>query len=244
MASHVSQNYKDVFFNSYFEDDGVVDYFKVHEGNQSYYKENYTVFLPKDKGARILDIGCGAGQFLFFLKALGYENIEGCDIGEKQIRLVTDMGIKGTVISNINEFLNRKTNYYDFIFMGQVIEHLRKEELILELRNIFNSMKEGGVFLFSTPNMCCISGLYQRYIDITHEIGFTERSVHQLMQIVGFKKIHVLGDRIGLNLRPKRLIWSLLNRLWYSMLGFIYYVEKGMDRPKVISRHLVVVCEK
>lgn len=240
----MQENYRDVAFNSYFANDEVVGYSEVNESNQAFYADNFKAFLPKDRQARILDIGCGAGQFLYFLKNLGYQDIEGCDIGEKQIKYVRDLGIRGTLMKSIKDFLDGKKGYYDFIFMGQVIEHLKKEELITEMRSVFDALKDGGTLLFSTPNMCCFSGPYQRYIDVTHEIGFTERSVRQLMQIVGFKKVSILGDRIRLSLRPKRLLWCMLNKLWYSMLGLVYYIEKGMDRPSVISRHLIAVCEK
>ena len=241
--SILTMEYKKDIYNNYIEK---VDsnHLKVNRANQESYADNFKQFLPVDKHAKILEIGCGAGQFLFYLKDSGYLNIEGVDIGEEQIRFLDKFGIKGSVIRSIPEYLGVKEGIYDLIFMNQVVEHFSKDELWTNLRFIRSSLKSGGILIIATPNMACISGLFQRYIDFTHEIGFTERSAQQVMRISGFKDITVTGDRIKLKMRPQRILWWVLNRFWAASLGFIYYIEKGMDRPKVLSRNLIVVCKK
>ena len=42
-------------------------------------------WLPEDKGAAILDVGCGRGEFLRFLQVEGYVNCEGIDLAEEQV---------------------------------------------------------------------------------------------------------------------------------------------------------------
>jgi hypothetical protein len=60
------------------------------------------------------------------------------------------------------------------------------------------------------------------------------------MRVAGFSDIIIRGDRVRLKLRPQRIAWWVMNRLWYSLLGLAYYIERGMDRPKTISRALIV----
>ena len=48
------------------------------------YREWYYDCLSKDKKARILDLGCGDGKFLFFLQGHGYTNIEGLELSSQQ----------------------------------------------------------------------------------------------------------------------------------------------------------------
>ena len=44
------------------------------------FNANYLKFLPVDKTARILDIGCGIGHFLAYVKSKNYNNFLGVDI--------------------------------------------------------------------------------------------------------------------------------------------------------------------
>lgn len=231
------------FFKDYFGDKDS-NYLRVHRGNQESYDDNLSDLLPVDKDARILEIGCGAGQFLYYLKSRGYRYLQGVDIGEAQVGFLKKMGIEGCVISSISEFLSDKKDYYDLIVMNQVIEHFPKNELLNNLRAIYTSLKNNGTFIFSTPNTACVSGLFQRYIDFTHEVAFTERSAYEVMRIAGFKDIMVRGDRIRLRLRFKRILWWTSNRLWHTLLGIIYYIERGTDRPKILSRELIVMGKK
>src|SRR5437016_7027213 len=43
-------------------------------------------WLPPDKDIHILDIGCGYGEFLYFLRSLGYRNIVGLDLCKGELR--------------------------------------------------------------------------------------------------------------------------------------------------------------
>src|SRR3989442_10586296 len=50
-----------------------------YEMMSEFYSSNYAPYLPDKKDARILDVGCGAGHFLYFLKARGYTAMTGID---------------------------------------------------------------------------------------------------------------------------------------------------------------------
>ena len=45
---------------------------KTYERYFRYFKLNYENYLPKNKNARIVDLGCGIGHFLFYLKKSNY----------------------------------------------------------------------------------------------------------------------------------------------------------------------------
>jgi 2-polyprenyl-3-methyl-5-hydroxy-6-metoxy-1,4-benzoquinol methylase len=50
-----------------------------------YYEINYRPFLPQDRHAAILDIGCGQGDFVRYMHSLGYSNITAVDIDRHAI---------------------------------------------------------------------------------------------------------------------------------------------------------------
>jgi 2-polyprenyl-3-methyl-5-hydroxy-6-metoxy-1,4-benzoquinol methylase len=57
--------------------------------------------LPTSKDAKILDIGCGFGQFLGELKSQGYTNLKGIDINDEAINSCKKKGLDVTQISDI-----------------------------------------------------------------------------------------------------------------------------------------------
>ncbi len=49
--------------------------------------------LPADKGARLLDIGCGFGNLLYGMREAGYRNIQGIDMDGEAVAWVNSQGI-------------------------------------------------------------------------------------------------------------------------------------------------------
>ncbi len=220
------------------------DYYTVHERNLEGSEMQFLKFMPPDKNIKILDVGCGCGQLLYMLKEKGYVNIEGVDLGYQQVEITKNLGIKAEKISDLSEYLNAHKETWDMILMSQVIEHFSKDKMMLYLSAVKDALKSKGKAIISVPNMALASGLIQRYTDFTHEFGFTERSLHQVLRVAGFPDIQIYGEKLSFKPRLKFLVWLLLRNIWFKILGFIYLLEKGIDRPKIISRHLIAVVKK
>ena len=66
-----------------------VGYFEINkrsfEKTVNEYNLIYGPFLPLNKNSKILDIGCGMGQFLSLLKNKGYKNFQGIDLSQGQV---------------------------------------------------------------------------------------------------------------------------------------------------------------
>src|SRR5258708_2240816 len=89
-SSAIEAQFKDVLYSRY-----VSTHFgrtrlltpDQYESYARHYRNVYQPLLPADKSTRILEVGCGLGQFLYFLKEQGYKNHSGIDIGKEQIDL-------------------------------------------------------------------------------------------------------------------------------------------------------------
>jgi SAM-dependent methyltransferase len=78
--------------------------------------------------ARVLDVGCGAGDFLAVAKALGYE-AEGIDISEASAKICRSRGLNARSGNFLTERFSTK---FDLITMWDVVEHLREPAAFLD----------------------------------------------------------------------------------------------------------------
>ena len=141
----------------------------------------------------VLDLGCGNGQFLRFLKEQGYKNYYGIDVSKQQIDFCKEKVTDKVEVADIFGFLRDKKNAFDLVVMNDVLEHIPKEKLFELLGLIHNSLRNNGMFAAKVPNMSNPFGLINRYMDITHEIGFTEFSMIECLGMSGFGDIKVKG---------------------------------------------------
>jgi len=145
-------------------------------------------WLPKNKGAAILDIACGDGRILFFLKSKGYTNLTGVDISPEQVALSRQV-IKNIYEENAISFLEKNESTYDLILGMDIIEHLNKMEALNFLDACYSALSPIGRIILQTPNAESPMGMKIRYGDFTHEIAFTSNSLKRLMSLCGFCEI-------------------------------------------------------
>ena len=140
---------------------------------KKYYQKNYLCFLPNNKNAKILDIGCGNGYFLRMCKEYGYNNLYGIDLVEDNVSLCKGYGLQVENIS-IQDFLKANHMLFDSIIMNDVIEHIPRSEIIDLLVQLKTIMVSGGTMLIKTMNMSNPVAVNTLFCDFTHEWG----SVH------------------------------------------------------------------
>lgn len=204
------------------------------------YGVTYGPFLPTDKQARILDIGCGQGHCIAWLRRLGYERVEGVDYSPTMLAVARQhLGKTGLQhIDDLAAWLQRHPDTFDVITLNQVIEHFTKQDVATNLPLIRQALRPGGVLMVQTPNLCAFDGVRSRYVDITHEIGLTEDSLSQVLRLAGFERIAMIGTRLPLRGSLKRIAFRLLQRLQQAWLGWQYLIALGADRPRVLSGNL------
>lgn len=102
-------------------------------------------YVPKN--VRVLDIGCGFGQ------SLGYHQNRGCDVygveADENIRRVADkFGFNVKV--GLFDSDDYEHDFFDYVTMDQVIEHITKPLDVLT--GINSILKPNGTCILSTPN--------------------------------------------------------------------------------------------
>ncbi len=100
--------------------------------------------LPKGK---ILDLGCGDGDYSQRLKDLGFEVIAG-DIDLARFKYKNEIEFKHCDITKELPFAD---NTFDYVLLMEVVEHLRNPYMVIpEINRI---IKNNGALILSTPNI-------------------------------------------------------------------------------------------
>ena len=210
------------------------------KGSFRFFNTNYLKFLPVNKTARILDIGCGLGHFLAYVKSNNYINFLGIDIGKEQIdHCKKHITRKVQLISNLSTFLKENKDSFDFILMNDVIEHIEKEEVIDTLSKVLASLKKNGVVVIRTVNLKNRWGMAVRYMDFTHTAGFTQESIRQVMFTAGFKNISLVEEKHPVY-DIKSFVRVFLKRLFEFVYRLEYIASFGTFNP-MLSNMLIAV---
>ncbi len=192
-------------------------------------RKKWHSLLPENKAARIVDIACGGGHFLYFLQKEGFTNTQGIDVSPQMAAFAREMGVTNVARANLFKFLPRHKNTFDFILGNDVIEHMKKDEALRFLDLIYEALRPGGRMFISTLNTQSPFGAYVRYIDFTHETGYNAISLGQIMRVAGFKRIRIIGEKpVAHDLRSavRTALWDILDKVFRAY----YTIERGTGR--------------
>lgn len=104
-----------------------------------------------DTDLKVLEVGCGYGQKIEFLKSIGFNNIVGV---EKNIELVNRAKSDGHVVYTIEEFEDKfEKGSFDLLFLSHIVEHFQYSDLKQFLEGYFVFLKDGGHLIVATPVM-------------------------------------------------------------------------------------------
>lgn len=113
----------------------------------------------KSNKLRYLDVGAGEGKGLIEALARGWE-ATGIDIVDNRIQEAKQPEIK-FVKSNLIDS-NLPENYFDFIYVDSVIEHvLNPEQYLSKIKKL---LKAGGVIYIGVPNEDCLFNSVRRIV--------------------------------------------------------------------------------
>ena len=101
---------------------------------------------------KVLDIGCGNGKYLVFLKSLGFE-IEAIDSSPTAVEMTKEaMGDDSDIqVANMYEY-NFPKEKYDLIISIAVIHHGLKEQVHEAIKKIYSALLPGGYFFITLPD--------------------------------------------------------------------------------------------
>jgi 2-polyprenyl-3-methyl-5-hydroxy-6-metoxy-1,4-benzoquinol methylase len=198
--------------------------------------------LPRDRAAVILDAGCGDGALVWWLQQQGYQSVEGVDISREQVEVAAKLGVHNVWESDLKEYLLARPARYDMVICRDIIEHLPREEIIETLDACRGGLRAEGQVLIQVPNAESPFFGRIRYGDFTHEMAFSESSLAQLLQVIGFRNVRcyptpppIVSFRSLLRLP----LWKAVE-LFYKLLLF---AELGRGR-RIVTQGIIALADR
>lgn len=159
------------------------------------------------KGKAVLDIACGSGYGARYLLNKGAKMVVGGDKSEEAIEYARHHYQKDGLSflrCDAQQMLFRD-NSFDIIVSLETIEHLeRYEDFLKECKRV---LKDGGIFICSTPNRKVTLGF-------GHPCHLREFSVEEFHELIAryFAEVKLYGQDFaeGANMLKRKLIWRAM----------------------------------
>ena len=168
-----------------------MNYFLFEErfrGSREDIKKRQLAFLPYfEKCSRVLDIGCGRGEFLEILKNHDIGGI-GVDSDPDMRAYCRSRQLEVEHSDAIAYLETLEEKSLDGIFIDQVVEHLEPDYLIRLLALCYQKMKFGYYIVIETVNPLSFVSFVNFYIDMTHKRPVHPETLQYLLSAAGFRE--------------------------------------------------------
>lgn len=195
------------------------------------------------KPGTILDVGCGAGQYLFEMKAKGWR-VYGSEFNRSAAIVGRQSGLD--VREGELTMAGFEANMFDFVRLNHSFEHMpNSSEVLTEIKRI---LKPDGRLFIGVPN---VAGLWPRLFGRywwnfglpVHTYNFSPKSIRALLEANGFRieRLRYYSDYSGLigslqiylnrNLYPRRSTGPLLSN-WLLRIP-AHYLSRLCDLLRI-----------
>jgi SAM-dependent methyltransferase len=176
--------------------------------------------------ASVLDAGSGFGQYTWRMSKMNKKwNIKATDINNEQVEdcnlFFRKTGLSDRVTFHTEDLTALSDlDCYNVILSVDVMEHI--EEDVLVFRNFYNSLKEDGILLISTPSDKGGSDVHsdgeESFIDEHVRNGYSITGITEKLTRAGFRNIEA-SYTYG---KPGNLSWRLSMKYPVKMLNTSY----------------------
>lgn len=206
-----------------------------------YFDANYASFdtLPKD--SLILEIGSGSGTLIAWLKNKGFHNTTGVEVCLDEVDSARERGIALLQADAFQYLAQAEASSFDVVILKAVLEHFTKQDGFSLLQEIARVLRPSGVAIVDVPNMDWLLAGHERYLDLTHENGFTRESLGQLLRLL-FKEITISGSVEPVTSAQSKVRLRILKPLVVKALrGVFRIMGEGASDLLFESRSIIAI---
>ncbi|MBT3538543.1 class I SAM-dependent methyltransferase [Candidatus Parcubacteria bacterium] len=129
----------------------------------------------------ILDVGCGTGRMMKKLSAYG--DVEGFDYADKAVEFCKKRGLSNVQQQDVNLW-NPTSNMYDVVVSLDVLYHKAVKDDVGVLKNIYHSLKPGGIVILNVPAFSILRRIHDRQVSGVRR--YRKNKLKNDMEKIGF----------------------------------------------------------
>jgi len=208
-----------------------------------YVRANYVPHLQGRDPATtsVLEIGCSRGHLLAALARRGFQLLHGVDLSPSDVEVARRIAPTARVeCVDAMPYLATRPIGFDLILMKAVLEHVPKPDVLPLVRGVASALRPGGMAIVDVPNMDWLFAGHERYMDFTHEGGFTRESLSQVLG-TAFGRVEIAAVESAVTGRKPRLRRRLGRYLLNTLLS--WSDPEGAQNP-IWARNLIGIAHK
>lgn len=194
-------------------------------------------WLPDDRSDPILDIACGEGSLLCYLREMGYTNLAGCDLSPENVAICHRLGL-----GFVREFDAMRIaampgiGRYGTIFAMDILEHLPKQRAAAFLEQVRSLLLPAGRLILETPNMGNLLACHHLHYCLSHEWGLTEKTAVDLMMLAGFAP-----GKVEVRAAWNATTWAgHIREIYLLLFHRLVWLTEPSGRPTIPTQNLLV----
>jgi 2-polyprenyl-3-methyl-5-hydroxy-6-metoxy-1,4-benzoquinol methylase len=231
-------------------DDKLYEYLQKFDWYYVDWKWDYTIADALiAKGQKVMDIGCGYGEFLQHLKTQKDCNCTGLEFNDQSVKVARERGI--TIHKEfVQEHAKTNEGKYDIVSFFHLLEHIGDIDSFLTAA--IKCLKPGGTLIICVPNNNPFCYQFKEFHSLNlppHHMGmWDEASLRGLEKIYPISVVNIFketlqryGHYAGLYINDKArgnaMKRSLMTLAKPLMMGYFYINRKNIEAGSILAAY-------
>jgi ubiquinone/menaquinone biosynthesis C-methylase UbiE len=211
-------------------------------------------FKTLHPGARVLDVGCGTGEYVQRANELGL-SASGIEPAEAMRKAASEKNPGSTILNGVATELPFPDGTFDLVICIEVLRYLHSADNRQALREMYRVLKPGGILFLTMVNRYALDGFYLNYHarkflgrkrvsgDAPHCEFTTPAEIDRQVLAAGFSKAVHRGVLLG----PMRILYKLSTRIAQRIAPLLEPFDDAIctiHRTRAFAGHLVTVATR
>lgn len=204
-------------------------------------------------GARVLDVGCGTGEYVRRLNELGFQ-VSGLEPAEAMRQAAIEKNPGSTILNGIATQIPFPDESFDFVICIEVLRYLHRSDVDQALGEMRRVLKPGGKMFLTMVNRYALDGFYLAYharkllgggisIAAPHCEFVTPAEVDKQVRQAGFSVAVHSGVLFG----PMRILYKISTRLARKLAPMLEPIDDAIcsiPAATPFAGHLVTIATR
>jgi ubiquinone/menaquinone biosynthesis C-methylase UbiE len=211
-------------------------------------------FKTLQPGARILDVGCGTGEYIHRANDLGF-SAGGIEPAEAMRKAAIERNPGSTILDGTATALPFPDGTFDLVICIEVLRYLHRADNRQALREMHRVLKPGGIMFLTMVNRYALDGFYLHYHarklfggkrpsgEAPHCEFTTPAEIDTEVRAAGFSTATHRGVLLG----PMRMLYKLSTRIACRVAPVIEPLDDAIcsiRSTRAFAGHLVTVATR